>query len=71
MQNGNGRRPIRKVYRAFLKAGRGKEAGTVKEAFLGQLQANGVDLAKTSSFRLALVLQGDWGIEDLKRFYSA
>ena len=62
----NGRRPIQKVYRAFKKAGREKEAGTVKEAFLGQLCAFNVDVAKMSSYQLSRVLQGKLTLEELR-----
>jgi hypothetical protein len=59
-------RPILKVYNAFYKAGRDKEAGTVKEAFLEALKAQGVDFTKTSVARLARFLRGTLSIEELE-----
>jgi ribosomal protein L12E/L44/L45/RPP1/RPP2 len=60
-------RPIQKVYKAFARAGLANESGLAKSAFLGLLQAHGVDLERVSVFALAKVLKGKLKIEDLLR----
>lgn len=61
-----GQRPIAKVYKAFFKAGRDNESGETKESFLEALKASGVDIAKTSSARLAAFLRGKLKMEELE-----
>jgi hypothetical protein len=60
-------RPITKVYYAFDRAGRGEEPGTVKAAFLAELEARGVDLERITPARLALLLRGKVRIEELRK----
>src|SRR6266436_5409879 len=62
-------KPLTKVYKAYFKAGMEKEAGTVKEAFLRQLYANGVDVERATIYRLARVLRGELRMVDLFLLY--